>query len=205
MTRSKVTSALPLLNSAVAFVVLIPVMLIAISVTRENLGLRGEVARLGGVSEPHDQPPIIVLRESEGFSFPSGSANISSAFGSRLLSTIIPTLHANIEKYHCDIIEVIGHTDSQRVAASSTTDADLLSFIRGSNIALSPGSNADLGLMRAWSVLLFLQEKSKWTGIKFYGYSAAQAIDPSGSLVDLNAPEVNEHRRRIEIRVRCSK
>ena len=196
--------SLPLLNSAVAFVVLIPILLIAISVVRENIGLRTALGD-SGEGKPHDQPPIIVLRESEGYSFPSGSAALSPAFQRNLKDEIIPTLARNIETYRCDIVEVIGHTDSQPVAALSNIDTDFLAFVRGTDIALSPGSNADLGLMRAWNVINFLVGNGKWERVRFYGYSAAQAIAPSGELVKVDAPVVDAQRRRIEVRVRRSK
>src|SRR3972149_5064516 len=95
--------SLPLLNSAVAFVVLIPILLIAISVVRENIGLRTALGD-SGEGKPHDQPPIIVLRESGGYSFPSGSAARSPAFQRNLKDEIIPTLARNIETYRCDIV-----------------------------------------------------------------------------------------------------
>jgi outer membrane protein OmpA-like peptidoglycan-associated protein len=192
------SDSLALLNSAVALVILIPILLMAVSVERENVGHPGQGP---GPQPGDDQPPIIVLRESEGYSFPSGSAELSVEFREKLLKAVVPTLRSIIGKYQCDIVEVVGHTDSQRVAERSTTDADLLAFAQGANVSVSPGSNADLGLLRAWSVIRSLRENAPWGTIVFYGYSAGQLIGPAGRIVEAKAPTIDPDRRRIEIRV----
>src|SRR5437667_2176202 len=133
------SDSLALLNSAIALVVLIPILLLTISVGGENISPQEN----GSVAPPNDdQPPIIILRESQGYSFPSGSAELSAEFQEKLSKDTIPSLHGIIRKYHCDIVEVVGHTDSQRVAGVSNTDDNLLSFARGNDVFVSPGSNA---------------------------------------------------------------
>lgn len=190
-------TSLPLLNAAVAFVVLIPVLLLALALKRG-----GEAT---APPPPPDQPPIIVLRESEGYSFPSGSAELSAAFQDKLRTTIIFSLQASMANYKCDIIEVIGHTDSQRVAGTSNLDAHMLPALNGRSVVLSAGSNVDLGLLRAWSVIQFLRQEHQWpTKVRLYAYSAGQAIHPDGTIVREDASTIDANRRRIELRVRRS-
>ena len=132
------SDTLQLLNSAVALVLLIPILLLVVSAVHER-------ARVPSADRgrPHDQPPIIVLSESQGYSFPSGRADLSPAFQTRLRTDIIPKLKRTIADYQCDVVEVVGHTDSQPVASRSITDADLLAFVGGQNMSVSPGSIAD--------------------------------------------------------------
>jgi outer membrane protein OmpA-like peptidoglycan-associated protein len=197
---NKQRDSLPLLNAAVAFVILIPVLLLAISF---------KFAGSGPPPPPppaNDQPPIIVLRETDGYYFSSGSADLSTDFQEKLARVVAPRLQQVLKKYDCDLIEVIGHTDSQPVVATSKSnlDKELLPTLHGQSNSLLPGSNADLGLMRAWSVILVLREHAAWPGIHFFGYSAAQTIDVNGNVTAAGAPSIDPSRRRIEVRVRRS-
>ena len=65
--------------------------------------------------------------------------------------------------------------------------------------SLKPGSNADLGLMRALSVIKVLQKNPQLTGLEFRAYSAAQLTLPEGNFAPINR-ESDPNRRRIEIR-----
>ncbi|MFM8294051.1 MAG: hypothetical protein ACKN9E_05830 [Microcystaceae cyanobacterium] len=65
--------------------------------------------------------------------------------------------------------------------------------------SLSPGSNADLGLMRALSVIQALQKNPKLKNLKFRAYSSAQLTLPNGEFAPVNR-ESDPTRRRIEIR-----
>ena len=199
--NKRTQDSLALLNSAIALVVLIPVLLISVSIARENASLQEQRPTL---QPDNDQPPIIVLRESEGYSFPSGSAELSAEFKDKLQREIVPNLQTIIKKYRCDIVEVVGHTDGQRVIESSTTDANFLPFAIGLDVSVLPGSNADLGLLRAWSVIRFIRNNPWPGGVVFYGYSAGHLISETGSIVKEDAPLVDANRRRIEIRVRRS-
>src|SRR5208283_5980803 len=110
--NKRAQDSLALLNSAIALVVLIPVLLMTVAAANESAAVK-ENRR---VQQPdNDQPPIIMLRESEGYSFPSGSAELSAEFKDKLQIEIVPNLQGIITKYHCDIVEVVGHTDGQRV------------------------------------------------------------------------------------------
>jgi outer membrane protein OmpA-like peptidoglycan-associated protein len=153
----------------------------------------------------HDQPPIIMLSEAEGYSFETGKADITREFGTAINTQIIPLLKELAHKYMCDVIEVIGHTDGQPVASmKSNLDANLTRLVNGELLALTPGSNADLGLMRAWSVIRYLQEAGGLQGMAFYGYGAGQVIRPDGHYAASRDAAVDASRRRIEIRLRRS-
>ena len=64
---------------------------------------------------------------------------------------------------------------------------------------LNPGSNADLGLMRALAVIQEIQKTKRLKNIKFRAYSAGQLYLFSGNLAPINR-KPDETRRRIEIR-----
>jgi outer membrane protein OmpA-like peptidoglycan-associated protein len=208
--------ALHLKNAAVSLVLLVPIllMLLALGATvqqpppPEDPVLLGEEPNGGGgelpEAPPHDQPPIIVLTEAEGYSFETGKADITAEFSDALTTKIIPNLKAFAKQYNCDVIEVIGHTDGQPVAAKSNLDAHLNRALNGETVPLIPGSNADLGLMRAWSVIRLLREIGEFQGKGFYGYSAGQAILQDGRYAAPYEVAPNASRRRIEIRLRRS-
>ena len=151
----------------------------------------------------HQHWKEIVLTEAEGYSFETGKADITPEFSEALTTKIISDLNAFAEKYNCDVIEVIGHTDGQPVASKSNLDEHLSQALR-ETVPLTPGSNADLGLMRAWSVIRYLREIKEFQGKVFYGYSAGQAILPDGSYAALFKTAPDPTRRRIEIRLRRS-
>lgn len=207
MRSASASQALHLKNAAVSLVLLIPILLMLLA-----LGAMVQQQRPDGGSGkppttlPHDQPPIIVLTEAEGYSFETGKADITPEFSEALTMKIIPNLNAFAEQYHCDVIEVIGHTDGQPVAFTSRSnlDAHLSLALNGGTVPLIPGSNADLGLMRAWSVIRYLREIKEFRGKVFYGYSAGQAILPDGRYAAPYGMTPNPSRRRIEIRLRRS-
>ena len=119
---------------------------------------------------------------------------------------MVPQIESNAEQYQIDLVEIIGHTDGQvNQGASSNLDTILENVANGKNSVnqLSPGSNADLGLMRALAVTNILQEiqkkEGRLKGLQFRPYSAAQLVTPSGSLAQINR-NPDAKRRRIEIR-----
>ena len=101
--------------------------------------------------------------------------------------------------------EIIGHTDGQVNFGNGNLDRQLEEVAQGKSSveSLKPGSNADLGLMRALEVVKQLQTVQEQTGrlkgVQFRPYSAAQLQLPSGEFAGANRnPDAN--RRRIEIR-----
>jgi hypothetical protein len=157
---------------------------------------------------PHRKPPIITLPEASGYRFSSGSARLGPDFRNKLLIEIIPKLEAIAGEYRVDVIEVIGHTDGEVVTfRAGNLDAKLENVAQADNLeaveALAPSSNADLGLMRALSVIKFFQQKQGQgllkKGIQFRPYSAAQLLLPDGQIALVNR-RPDEHRRRIELR-----
>jgi len=156
-----------------------------------------------------EKPPIIILSEESGrYSFRSGSAQIKEEFRQALWDTIIPLLDSLAQRYACDVIEVIGHTDGQPIQEQwdSNLDDSLLPFLNGEEeIQLMPGSNADLGLMRAVAVVRFLQEAKRQGYLRrirrFYPLSAGQVILPNGEWADPDDRAPDAARRRIEIRL----
>lgn len=104
------------------------------------------------------------------------------------------------------MVELIGHTDGQaNGGGTSNLDVNLekVAKARESVKNLQSGSNADLGLMRALSVVRLLQDIQTQTGrlkgLKFRAYSAAQLILPNGEFASINR-QADASRRRMEIR-----
>jgi outer membrane protein OmpA-like peptidoglycan-associated protein len=157
-----------------------------------------------GSSLPHDQPPIIVLAEAQGYAFETGKADITPEFENALKTKIVPRLKTLAQQYACDIIEVIGHTDGQPVTTRSNVDANLARKLNGEAYNFMPGSNVDLGLLRAWSVIQYMQGLGEFQEMLFYGYSAGQIIRPDGSYAASQDVAADASRRRIEIRLRRS-
>jgi hypothetical protein len=196
------------MNASVALVILIPLLLLLAGSIRARTDTSGGRARAAHdyvlpAAPLNDQPPVISISEAQVFSFPSGTAEIAPDFRRFLVDAVIPKLVDLTHRYGCDVVEVIGHTDSQRVRTRSNLDDELLVAIAGGRQPLQAGSNADLGLMRAWTVAELLKKDGRLGGKVFYSYSAADAISPGGSAALASEARVNEPaRRRIEIRLR---
>ncbi len=150
-------------------------------------------------------PPIIVIRDTGAYRFASGSAQLPSALEKYVRDQLVPKIEQNAKQYDIDVVEVIGHTDGQPNGGSSNLDGALERVAKGdaSVSALNPGSNADLGLMRALAVVNVLQrvqqEQNKLEGLEFRPYSAAQLVSPDGGFASANR-NPDAQRRRIEIR-----
>jgi outer membrane protein OmpA-like peptidoglycan-associated protein len=151
-------------------------------------------------------PPIIVIQDTGSYQFQSGSAALPDALGSYIRQQLVPQIESNAEQYNIDVVEIIGHTDGQvNQGGVSNLDRSLENVVNGNTSInqLSPGSNADLGLMRALAVVKILQEiqqkEKRLKGLEFRPYSAAQLVTPSGNLAEVNR-NPDAKRRRIEIR-----
>lgn len=151
-------------------------------------------------------PPVIVIKDSPERNFKSSSAELSPGLRNFIETNLVNQIENNAKKYPGYIIEVIGHTDGQiNAGTSSNLDQILEQVAMGKKPvnSLKPGSNADLGLMRALAVVMVLQDiqknKGNLKGLKFRAYSAAQLFLPQGEYAPINRNSDNT-RRRIEIR-----
>jgi flagellar motor protein MotB len=155
----------------------------------------------------HQWPPIITLSESGGYSFKSGSAQLSPTFHDTLVKKTPNDILEYIKKYNVDVIEVVGHTDEQPIGVrQSNLDRDLLSVLKHTTsvASLVPADNAGLGLARAVSVVSVLRQNSMLAGYKIIPLSGAQLVNTDETLAILGAPGDIPQRRRIEIRLRKS-
>ena len=110
-------------------------------------------------------------------------------------------LHVPIEVKEIDFIQVIGHTDGQGITQAGNLDRQIEQVARGEQAVkqLKPGSNADLGLMRALAVVQAIQKTKDLENVEFRAYSAGQLYLPSGKVAQIDR-QANPNRRRIEIR-----
>ena len=155
----------------------------------------------------HQWPPIITLSEAGGYSFRTGSAELSPAFHDALLYKTPAVILENIKKYDVDVVEVVGHTDEQPLSLrQSNLDRDLTSVLENeSDVAtLVPADNAGLGLARAVSVVSVLRQSPLLAGYKLIPLSGAQLVNTDETLALTGTPGDIPQRRRIEIRLRKS-
>lgn len=186
--------------------------------TTEVTGLQGQVARLQtelrqkgdeviqlkGEVERLKSPPVIVLRDSAARRFESGSAEISAGLNEFIEEELVRQIKSFAEDYEGYVVEVIGHTDGQITGGGYSNLDPSLEQVTRDNAPVSslvPGSNADLGLMRALAVVEKLQENEELQplNLTFKAYSAAQLYDASGDYAASNRSS-DPSRRRIEIR-----
>ncbi|MBI5319810.1 hypothetical protein [Bradyrhizobium sp.] len=166
-----------------------------------------EKGMTGAGPSGHQWPPIIGLSEALGYTFKSGSAELSPAFHNTLISKTPNDILKYIKKYNVDVIEVVGHTDEQPIGMRpSNLDRDLLAVLKSTaNVAtLVPADNAGLGLARAVSVVSVLRQSSLLAGYKLIPLSGAQLVNTDETLAILGIPANVPERRRIEIRLRKS-
>ena len=153
-----------------------------------------------------DTPPIIVIKDQGDYRFASGSAEIPAKMSTYIFNQIVPEIEARTKQYGINVVEIIGHTDGQANSkVTSNLDVNLENVASGNLQVgkLQAGSNADLGLMRALSVVKVLgdiqKKQGKLSGLSFRAYSAAQLILPNGKFAGIARKE-DVTRRRIEIR-----
>lgn len=153
-------------------------------IMRENEDLRRQL---------HDKPPNIQIVDKEGYRFESGSSAMGSDFISALRRNEFPVLANEIVdreaegRVKVDTLEIIGHTDGAPLSSSGNLDKRLPDVLAGllRISSLTPGSNNDLGLLRALAV------REQWEGfidghekreilrkIHIRCYSAGQTILP---------------------------
>ena len=173
---------------------------------------RSEAARLRAVvdsaakSAQQSQPPIIMLREADGYSFMPGSAELPAAFADHIRREIVPRLLTISARHKAGIVEVIGHTDGMPVGGVARTRANLdEALARSSEMpmsALVAYDNAGLGLARAVAVGRALRRYGVPDTVDIQTLSAAQLISPSDRAEAAPSSLSDAGRRRIEIRVR---
>ncbi|WP_292329070.1 OmpA family protein [Mesorhizobium sp.] len=155
--------------------------------------------------QPKDLPPIINLSAAKGYSFEVSSAELKPAFKAKLEGAIAKQIAEIVSKYDVDVVEVIGHTDEQRLSRQSNMDFVLGRVLSGDESVsrMEPGDNAGLGLARAISVASVL--KKKLGALNILPMSGGQLILPDDRLTDGAQSGDAPARWRIEIRVRKSK
>lgn len=145
--------------------------------------------------------PIVIDEQSGKFKFTSGSAELNPDLKDYLQTQIIPTIKATITEKEIDFIQIIGHTDGQGISQVGNIDRNIEQVAQGKQkvTQLVPGSNTDLGLMRALAVVREIQQTSGLENVEFRAYSAGQLYLPNGELAEVNR-DADASRRRIEIR-----
>jgi outer membrane protein OmpA-like peptidoglycan-associated protein len=155
----------------------------------------------------HQWPPIISLSEANGHYFKTGSAELSPEFKFELTNETPARIVELIKQYDVDVVEVVGHTDEQRISSRpSNLDGELLPVLRNAATVsnLVPADNAGLGLARAVSVLSVLRQSPLLQDYKLIPLSGAQLVNTDETLaISGNSGDIPE-RRRIEIRLRKS-
>ena len=150
-------------------------------------------------------PPVVVIQDSGEYQFASGSASLPVELRSYIATDLVNLIEEISQQNNLYVVEIIGHTDGQvNFNSVSNLDQQLEAVAKGQKPinSLTPGSNADLGLMRSLEVVKQLQaaqKQGRLAGVKFRAYSAAQLQLPSGEFASENR-RPNARRRRIEIR-----
>ena len=179
-----------------AFMILCLFLLLALLQSQQlNKNLKKANKRLQSAS------PIVIDERSGKFRFSSGSAELNPDLNNYLQTEVIPTIKTTLKEKEIDFIQVIGHTDGQGINQPGNLDKNIEQVAQGKIKVkqLIPGSNTDLGLMRALAVVQEIQQTSELKNIEFRAYSAGQLYLPSGELADINR-KADPTRRRIEIR-----
>lgn len=149
------------------------------------------------------KPPVIKLADTDAYRFDTGSFLLSTTFKETLRENAVPLISRTIHCYGIDTVEIIGHTDGRPGGMVGNLDYSLGSFSSGSDIQeMVPGSNIDLGLLRAISVkaeLEFSLSRRITQDVGFRVLSAGSTIGPDGSFLPAKNRDEGS-RRRIEIR-----
>ncbi len=150
-------------------------------------------------------PPVVVIQDSGGYQFDSGSAKLPDNLKDYITMDLVDRIERVSQERNLYVVEIIGHTDGQVNFGSGNLDRQLEAVAQGKQPidTLKPGSNADLGLMRALEVVKQLQSVQEKTGrlegVEFRAYSAAQIQLPTGDFSPASR-QPDASRRRIEIR-----
>lgn len=153
------------------------------------------------------QPPIIPLREDEGFRFPAGSSEVSLEFEMKLRAQTVPDIIKLSELYDAQIVEVIGHTDGTSIRDSSRLKANLDDtlgpFTLGTSAILPfPYDNVGLGMARAATVAKALRQAGLPATLDIHPLSAGYLLAPNDRFDPARLKKDDSARRRIDIRIR---
>ena len=147
--------------------------------------------------------PIVTLQDTSAYRFKTGSFVLSSDFKHALSVNVIPEILRTVRCYGIDTVDIIGHTDGRPSAIGGNIDFKILeAFDSGKFEKIVPGSNIDLGFMRALSVKKEIQssfDDSALHNVNLRVLSAGSTLDPSGKFVPAQIVD-DSSRRRIEIR-----
>jgi hypothetical protein len=178
------------------------------------------LAQKGGRDPEKDRPPNIQISEQkEEYRFASGSSWMAPKFVegltgnefARLAQEIVERQEAGRVKV--DTLEIIGHTDGEPLTRGGNLDVRLPEVLAGRAGLISslvPGSNNDLGLLRALAVReqweKFIQthpNRDALLRIQVRCYSAGQTVlpEPIDSPTAKVFKEPNAKARRIEMRL----
>ncbi len=163
--------------------------------------------------------PIIVLSESDGFSFERGEFELNEKFQQALTNSIIPKIQGVLSEKARSItaIEIIGHTDEKpflhdkdndNVAEWGNLDDLVIAVLDGTTSVqdLKADDNAGLGLARALSVREFLVQNADLDDTPIHAYSASYTVHRNGTsaggTLQYGLTSFSTNRRRIEIRIR---
>ena len=159
--------------------------------------------------EIEKDPPIITMKEANGFYFPTASADVSPEFRHKLMSEIVPLVASIGKRAHAQVVEVIGHTDevpmSARFRAEANLDETLMAQFSGRNDvdkAVQAADNAGLGMARAVAVARVLRSAPDLSGFQIFPMSAGAFERTDDSMTAGSDPRNDQERRRIVIRVR---
>ena len=170
--------------------------------------LAGKQAQIDDLNKKIDDlPPILDLSEADGYSFKVSSAELTPGFKAKLEGAVSEKIRYIVGRYDVDVVEVVGHTDEQRLSRQSNMDDVVGPLLAGRSKVgdMIPGDNAGLGLARALAVTAVLKSLPEFKGLNILPMSGGQLILPEDRLTDgANSGDAPE-RRRIEIRVRKSK
>ena len=200
-------------------IMVVIVLLFVISIMNMRIAIKAKADAEDALAQikNKEQPPLIILDETQNYTFKTGSGKLSSRFKSALRDDIIPQLDQMSMEYDCDVIEVYGYTDGQaynriRNRNRSQMDNPLLTRLENDQFPnLNATSNLELGILRAASIVHFLktyqsQDNKHLQKAKIIRpYSGGQLILPSGEIASASYKEPDPSRRRIELRLSRSR
>lgn len=167
----------------------------------------------------NDRPPIIQISDDGKYRFESGSSAMNTDFTNALKEGEFKRLADEIVarqeegRVKVDTLEIIGHTDGVALSRTGNLDQKLPEVLADGTAGISsliPGSNNDLGLLRALAVreqwhrfIADHPQRGTLEKIQVRCYSAGQTILPTANPAptpgDFRKPDPTA--RRIEMRL----